>query len=171
MEQTTTSIIMCSSIYDKGFGYRPWLDIFKIVILMARPVGVEPTTPRSEVWCSIQLSYGRKWNFDILTDDVVILQSTLRNNKATIENQVAIIFSSYKVSINNTPFSVSAVVIYATALTSPPVAGISSSSLALSPPRFGQKCPEKGHQDPLHAAQQPGLPAICPAPPGHGPSC
>ncbi len=26
---------------------------------MARPKGVEPLTPRSEVWCSIQLSYER----------------------------------------------------------------------------------------------------------------
>src|SRR5690348_11892467 len=26
---------------------------------MARPRGVEPLTPRSVVWCSIQLSYGR----------------------------------------------------------------------------------------------------------------
>lgn len=25
---------------------------------MAHPAGVEPTTPRFEVWCSIQLSYG-----------------------------------------------------------------------------------------------------------------
>jgi hypothetical protein len=25
-----------------------------------RPVGLEPTTPRSEVWCSVQLSYGRR---------------------------------------------------------------------------------------------------------------
>jgi hypothetical protein len=24
-----------------------------------RPTGLEPVTPRSEVWCSIQLSYGR----------------------------------------------------------------------------------------------------------------
>jgi hypothetical protein len=27
----------------------------------ARPVGLEPTTPRSEVWCSVQLSYGREY--------------------------------------------------------------------------------------------------------------
>ncbi len=26
---------------------------------MARPVGLEPTTPRFEAWCSIQLNYGR----------------------------------------------------------------------------------------------------------------
>ncbi len=26
---------------------------------LARPRGVEPLTPRSVVWCSIQLSYGR----------------------------------------------------------------------------------------------------------------
>jgi hypothetical protein len=26
---------------------------------MARPEGFEPPTPRSVVWCSIQLSYGR----------------------------------------------------------------------------------------------------------------
>ena len=29
------------------------------VIKVARPRGLEPLTPRSEVWCSIQLSYGR----------------------------------------------------------------------------------------------------------------
>ena len=27
-----------------------------------RPTGLEPVTPRSEVWCSIQLSYGRVVN-------------------------------------------------------------------------------------------------------------
>jgi hypothetical protein len=26
---------------------------------MARPEGFEPPTPRSVVWCSVQLSYGR----------------------------------------------------------------------------------------------------------------
>ena len=31
----------------------------KILINLARPRGVEPLTPRSVVWCSIQLSYGR----------------------------------------------------------------------------------------------------------------
>jgi hypothetical protein len=28
---------------------------------MARPEGFEPPTPRSVVWCSVQLSYGRLW--------------------------------------------------------------------------------------------------------------
>ncbi len=32
-------------------------NLFKI---MARPKGFEPLTPRFVVWCSIQLSYGRK---------------------------------------------------------------------------------------------------------------
>ena len=41
---------------------------------MARPVGVEPTTPRSEVWCSIQLSYGRtSFGFSYLYSYVVTL--------------------------------------------------------------------------------------------------
>src|SRR5207248_6467128 len=31
----------------------------KCLIKLARPRGVEPLTPRSVVWCSIQLSYGR----------------------------------------------------------------------------------------------------------------
>src|SRR5207248_8299845 len=31
----------------------------KLLEKMARPRGVEPLTPRSVVWCSIQLSYGR----------------------------------------------------------------------------------------------------------------
>ena len=30
---------------------------------MARMAGFEPTTPRSVIWCSIQLSYIRIWNF------------------------------------------------------------------------------------------------------------
>ena len=33
----------------------------KYMILMARPDGFEPPTPRFVVWCSIQLSYGRLW--------------------------------------------------------------------------------------------------------------
>ena len=31
----------------------------KLLEKLARPRGVEPLTPRSVVWCSIQLSYGR----------------------------------------------------------------------------------------------------------------
>ena len=31
----------------------------KYLILLARPEGFEPPTPRFVVWCSIQLSYGR----------------------------------------------------------------------------------------------------------------
>lgn len=42
-----------------SFGLDKWL---------ARPVGVEPTTPRSEVWCSIQLSYGRTKDSGILAN-------------------------------------------------------------------------------------------------------
>src|SRR5271156_5767602 len=33
--------------------------VLKYLIELARPRGVEPLTPRSVVWCSIQLSYGR----------------------------------------------------------------------------------------------------------------
>ena len=35
---------------------------FRIFAGMARPKGFEPLTPRFEVWCSIQLSYGRLAN-------------------------------------------------------------------------------------------------------------
>jgi hypothetical protein len=31
----------------------------KFELSMARPEGFEPPTPRSVVWCSVQLSYGR----------------------------------------------------------------------------------------------------------------
>ena len=31
----------------------------KGAIFLARPEGFEPPTPRSVVWCSVQLSYGR----------------------------------------------------------------------------------------------------------------
>jgi hypothetical protein len=34
-------------------------DARKYLKRLARPRGVEPLTPRSVVWCSIQLSYGR----------------------------------------------------------------------------------------------------------------
>ena len=36
---------------------RTFLLIARKVVI--RPTGLEPVTPRSEVWCSIQLSYGR----------------------------------------------------------------------------------------------------------------
>ena len=39
-------------------GYRPETAC-KVLKRLARPRGVEPLTPRSVVWCSIQLSYGR----------------------------------------------------------------------------------------------------------------
>jgi hypothetical protein len=37
---------------------RAW-DAYNELKRLARPRGVEPLTPRSVVWCSIQLSYGR----------------------------------------------------------------------------------------------------------------
>ena len=35
------------------------LRFVNLLILVARPKGFEPLTPRFVVWCSIQLSYGR----------------------------------------------------------------------------------------------------------------
>jgi hypothetical protein len=32
----------------------------KLLKSLARPEGFEPPTPRSVVWCSVQLSYGRR---------------------------------------------------------------------------------------------------------------
>ena len=34
--------------------------IWKLLRLLVRPEGFEPPTPKFEVWCSIQLSYGRR---------------------------------------------------------------------------------------------------------------
>ena len=36
-----------------------WRRSYKGKNKKVRPTGLEPVTPRSEVWCSIQLSYGR----------------------------------------------------------------------------------------------------------------
>ena len=41
------------------FGKGLLLEASKPLKRLARPRGVEPLTPRSVVWCSIQLSYGR----------------------------------------------------------------------------------------------------------------
>ena len=35
------------------------LQARKLLNSLARPEGFEPPTPRSVVWCSVQLSYGR----------------------------------------------------------------------------------------------------------------
>jgi hypothetical protein len=40
-------------------GKKTGLAARKLLITMARPEGFEPPTPRSVVWCSVQLSYGR----------------------------------------------------------------------------------------------------------------
>ena len=39
--------------------FQETIDLLKSLILLARPKGFEPLTPRFVVWCSIQLSYGR----------------------------------------------------------------------------------------------------------------
>jgi hypothetical protein len=31
----------------------------RVMIILARPTGFEPVTPRLGIWCSIRLSYGR----------------------------------------------------------------------------------------------------------------
>ena len=38
---------------------RPRRGISGVPKEMARPAGLEPTTPRLGIWCSIRLSYGR----------------------------------------------------------------------------------------------------------------
>ena len=47
------------SVVQTSFGGPFLLNVRKGVV---RPTGLEPVTPRSEVWCSIQLSYGRMVN-------------------------------------------------------------------------------------------------------------
>jgi hypothetical protein len=39
------------------------MTLAKPLILLARSEGFEPSTPRFEVWCSIQLSYERRSPF------------------------------------------------------------------------------------------------------------
>ena len=41
-----------------------------------RPTGLEPVTPRSEVWCSIQLSYGRVWMSEEITEKSVSVSNS-----------------------------------------------------------------------------------------------
>ena len=41
---------------------RPRRGISGVRKEMARPAGLEPTTPRLGIWCSIRLSYGRAWD-------------------------------------------------------------------------------------------------------------
>jgi hypothetical protein len=41
------------ALHGRLVNFHKWLK------KLARPRGVEPLTPRSVVWCSIQLSYGR----------------------------------------------------------------------------------------------------------------
>ena len=41
----------------------------KLLNFMARPEGFEPPTPRSVVWCSVQLSYGRSLNLRFQISD------------------------------------------------------------------------------------------------------
>src|SRR6185369_6851287 len=43
-------------------------ELFLLYVRKVRPTGLEPVTPRSEVWCSIQLSYGRMING---SDDII----------------------------------------------------------------------------------------------------
>ena len=48
-----------------------------------RPTGLEPVTPRSEVWCSIQLSYGRIDEETIgkdVTVSIAVLVPTMNSN-------------------------------------------------------------------------------------------
>ena len=47
------TLVAASGAKTAGFG------VPKFCAEMARPRGFEPLTPRSVVWCSIQLSYGR----------------------------------------------------------------------------------------------------------------
>jgi hypothetical protein len=44
---------------NRGRAPRPLGVVINLLKILARPRGVEPLTPRSVVWCSIQLSYGR----------------------------------------------------------------------------------------------------------------
>src|SRR5947199_388689 len=47
-----------------------------------RPTGLEPVTPRSEVWCSIQLSYGRLWMSEEITEKTVSVSNSRLNGMA-----------------------------------------------------------------------------------------
>jgi hypothetical protein len=47
----------CPHLFAPLIGFIAW-----ILCRLARPEGFEPPTPRSEVWCSDPLSYGRTWS-------------------------------------------------------------------------------------------------------------
>jgi hypothetical protein len=45
---------------------------------LARPEGFEPPTPRSVVWCSVQLSYGRVMKVKFLKSWITLVKSESR---------------------------------------------------------------------------------------------
>jgi hypothetical protein len=56
-----------------------------------RPTGLEPVTPRSEVWCSIQLSYGRideETIGKVVTVSIADLAATMNSNRLVRTPQV-----------------------------------------------------------------------------------
>ena len=75
---TTDGHILDTStrFYFRNVLLKPWI--------LARPEGFEPPTPRSVVWCSVQLSYGRAMKLKFSDIGIALRKSENRSAKRQV---------------------------------------------------------------------------------------